>query len=128
MSSTHQRGLYVPSGNNSTFYCGKDGHMKDKCHYCTKHIEKDWIIIDMCGRPTQPDSRMIPFSGGTTTKMRVDSLNSVPRPEKPVASNSQSLIGKPGVIQLSQSIGLFAISDQLEIENELEKFDLNDLV
>ena len=71
---------------------------------------------------------MIPFLGGTTTKMRVDSLNGVPRPDKPVVSNSQSLIGKPGVIQLSQSIGSFAIPDQLEIENELEKFDLNDLV
>ena len=65
---------------------------------------------------------------GNTIKMRVDSLNGVPRPDKPVASNSQSLIGKPGVIQLSQSIGSFAISDQLEIENKLEKVDLNDLV
>ena len=57
-------------------------------------------------------------------------LNGVlmPRSDKAGVSNVQSLIGKLGVIQLSQSIGSYAIPDQQEIENELEKFNLNDLI
>jgi hypothetical protein len=128
---TRQRGLFVPGGTSSScFYCDEDGHMKDDCPHRHKHLEKGWIIIDARGRATQPDGRMIPFTGGNTMKMRVDTLNRVPMPrsDKATASNVQSLIGKPGVIQLSQSIGSYAIPDQQEIENELEKFDLNDLV
>lgn len=65
---------------------------------------------------------MIPLTGGATAKLRVENLNGG---AKIIASNVQSLIGKPGVIQLSQSV---AILGQEEIENELEKFDLNDTV
>jgi hypothetical protein len=69
---------------------------------------------------------MIPLTGGLTAKLRVENLNGG---SKTVASNVQNLVGKPGVIQLSQSVGSYAaIPVQLEIENELEKFDLNDLV
>jgi hypothetical protein len=131
VSQPRQRGLFIPGGNNSScFYCDEEGHMKDDCPHRHKHLEKGWIIIDAHGRATQPDGRMIPFTGGNTMKMRVDTLNGVPMPrsDKATASNVQSLIGKPGVIQLSQSIGSYAIPDQQEIENELEKFDLNDLV
>ena len=104
--------------------------MKDDCPHHHNHLEKGWIIIDAHGRTTQPDGRMIPFTGGNTMKMHVETLNGVPTPrsDKTVASSVQSLIGKPGVIQLSQSIGSYVMPDQQEIENELEKFDLNDLI
>jgi hypothetical protein len=130
MQPARQRGLYVPSGNNSAcFYCGEEGHMKDDCPHRHEHVEKGWIIIDARGRPTQPDGRMIPFAGGATAKLRVESLHGISKPNKQVASNVQNLIGKPGVIQLSQSIGASYIApDQQDIEEELEKFDLNDLV
>jgi len=60
--------------------------------------------------------------------MRVETLNGVPRPDKPVASNVQSLVGRPGVIQLAQSVGSYMVpTTQSEIEDALEKFDLNDL-
>ena len=59
----------------------------------------------------------------------MESLHGVSRPNKAVSSNVQNLIGKPGVIQLSQSIGTsYVAPDQQDIEEELEKFDLNDLV
>ena len=130
MQPARQRGLYVPSGNNSAcFYCGEEGHMKDDCPHRHEHVEKGWIIIDARGRPTQPDGRMIPFAGGATAKLQVESLHGISKPNKQVASNVQNLIGKPGVIQLSQSIGASYIApDQQDIEEELEKFDLNDLV
>jgi len=127
VQAARPRTLYVPSGNTSTcFYCGEDGHMKDDCPHRTQHAEKGWIIIDGRGRHTLPDGRMIPLTGGLTAKLRVENLNGG---SKTVASNVQNLVGKPGVIQLSQSVGSYAaIPVQLEIENELEKFDLNDLV
>lgn len=127
VQAARQRALYVPSGNTSTcFYCGEEGHMKDDCPHRNQHAEKGWIIIDGRGRHTLPDGRMIPLTGGPTAKLRVENLNGG---SKTVASNVQNLVGKPGVIQLSQSIGSYtAIPVQLEIENELEKFDLNDLV
>ena len=43
--------------------------MKDDCPHRHEHVEKGWIIIDARGRPTQPDGRMIPFSGGPTAKI-----------------------------------------------------------
>jgi hypothetical protein len=130
MQPARQRGLYVPNGNNSAcFYCGEEGHMKDDCPHRHEHVEKGWIIIDARGRPTQPDGRMIPFSGGPTAKIRVEALHGMAKPAKQVANNIQNLIGKPGVIQLSQSIGTsYVAPDQQDIEEELEKFDLNDLV
>ena len=97
--------------------------MKDDCPHRNQHADKGWIVIDARGRHTLPDGRMIPLSGGPTAKLRVENLNG--GGPKPVANNIQNLIGKPGVIQLNQSI---AIPSQLEIENELEKFDLNDIV
>jgi len=130
MQSARQRGLYVPNGNNSAcFYCGEEGHMKDDCPHRAEHVEKGLIVIDNRGRHTLPDGKMIPFSGGATTKMRVEALHGIPRSNKSVANNVQSLIGKPGVIQLNQAIGTsYKVPDQQEIEEELEKFDLNDLV
>jgi hypothetical protein len=100
--------------------------MKDDCTHRAKHIEKGWIIIDVHRRPLQPDGRNIPLSGGPTTKMRMDALNGI-RPEQPVVSTSQSLIGRPGVLQLNHSM-TYQIPDQRQIKDELEKFDLNDLV
>ena len=59
----------------------------------------------------------------------MESLHGVSRPNKAVSSNVQNLIGKLGVIQLSQSIGTsYVAPDQQDIEEELEKFDLNNLV
>ena len=59
----------------------------------------------------------------------MEALHGIAKPTKQVVSNIQNLIGKPGVIQLSQSIGTSYIApDQQDIEEELEKFDLNDLV
>jgi hypothetical protein len=125
--AARQRNSFIPSGNTSNcFYCGEEGHMKDDCTHRAKHIEKGWIIIDARGRPLQPDGRSIPFSGGPTTKIRVEALNGI-RSDQPVASNSQSLIGRPGVLQLSHSMA-YQIPDQRQIEEELERFDLNDLV
>jgi len=61
--------------------------------------------------------------------MQVEALHGIPRSNKSVANNVQSLIGKLGVIQLNQAIGTsYKVPDQQEIEEELEKFDLNDLV
>ena len=47
----------------------KDICMKDDCPHQAEHVEKGWIVIDGWGRPTQPDGKMIPFSGGPTAKL-----------------------------------------------------------
>ena len=60
--------------------------------------------------------------------MRIETLNGIPRSDKPVATNVQSLVRRPGVIQLAQSLGSYTVpTTQSEIEEALEKFDLNNL-
>ena len=131
MQAVRPRALFNPNASTSSsacFYCSEEGHMKDECPHRAAHIVKGWIMLDHRNRPTLPDGRFIPLAGGSNPKMRVETLNGVPRPDKPVASNVQSLVGRPGVIQLAQSVGSYTVpTTQSEIEDALEKFDLNDL-
>jgi len=129
MQVARTRGLFNPNASNSAcFYCAEEGHMKDDCPHHAAHILKGWIILDHHNRPTLPDRKFIPLSGGTNPKMRIETLNGIPRSDKPVATNAQSLVGRLGVIQLAQSLGSYTVpTTQSEIEEALEKFDLNDL-
>lgn len=131
MQVARSRGWVNPNpaaSSSACFYCAEDGHMKDDCPHRAAHLQKGWIVLDHRNRPTLPDGKFIPLAGGTNPKMRVDALNGVTRPERPVANNVQSLVGRPGVIQLAQSVTSYTVpTTQSEIEEALEKFDLNDL-
>ena len=99
--------------------------MRDECPHRNKHLQDGWIIIDDLGKTVLPNGRPIPITGGPTQKLRVDALNKS-------TSTSQNLTmapGWPGVIQLSQTLTPQPrIQNQSDIENDLAKFDLNDLV
>ena len=113
------------TNGNSCFYCCEEGHMRDECPHRNKHLQDGWIVIDDQGKTVLPNGRPIPITGGPTQKMRVDALNKT-------ASISQNVTltpGRPGVIQLSQTLAPQPrIQNQSDIENELARFDLNDLV
>jgi hypothetical protein len=116
------------AAGNSCFYCGEEGHMRDECVHRNEHALKGWITIDGRGRTLLPDGRPIPFASNTTQRVRVEALNGAARVEKPSAGVSQNLMmGRPGILQLSHAITTPAPQHQGEIEDELEKYDLNDL-
>ena len=110
---------------NSCFYCGEEDCMRDRCPHRAKHIQDGWVIVDELGRTKLPDGRPIPITGGPTQKARVEALNKS-------GATSQNLVltpGRPGVIQLSQSLAPQPVMQtQSDIENDLSRFDLNDLV
>ncbi|KIM47368.1 hypothetical protein M413DRAFT_23577 [Hebeloma cylindrosporum] len=119
VTPARQQNPYRTSASNSNcFYCLEEGHMKDVCPHRNKHAEKGWIVIDMQGRHTLPNGGRVSLGAGSTSA-RVEAMNAAL-----VASTSQSIMGQPGILQLSQSTGRIT---QQDIEDELEKFDLDDL-
>ena len=128
MSGPRVMNRFRPFNNthgNCCFYCGEEDCMRDRCPHRAKHIQDGWVIIDDMGRTKLPDGRPIPITGGPTQKARVEALNKS-------GATSQNLVltpGRPGVIQLSQSLAPQPVMQtQADIENDLSRFDLNDLV
>ncbi len=114
--------------HDNCFYCGEEGHMRDECEHRHEHIRKGWVTLDAKGRTLLPDGRPIPFASNSTQRMRIESLNGAARVEKTSAGVSQNLVmGRPGILQLSHAVATPAPQHQGEIEDELEKYDLNDL-
>ena len=113
------------TNGNACFYCGEEGHMRDECPHRGKHLQDGWIVIDDLGKTVLPNGRPIPITGGPTQKTRVDALNK----STSVSQNLTLAPSRPGVIQLSQTHPPQPkIQNQSDIENDLAKFDLNDLV
>ena len=128
MSGPRVMNRFRPFNNthgNCCFYCGEEDCMRDRCPHRAKHIQDGWVIVDELGRTKLPDGRPIPITGGPTQKARVEALNKS-------GATSQNLVltpGRPGVIQLAQSLApQHVMQTQSDIENDLSRFDLNDLV
>jgi hypothetical protein len=113
------------TNGNACFYCGEEGHMRDECPHRAKHLQDGWIVVDDSGRTVLPDGKPIPITGGPTQRMRVEALYKM-------AVNLKEIVAarrRPGIIQLSQALPPQPkIQKQADIEDDLAKFDLNDLV
>jgi hypothetical protein len=113
------------ANGNACFYCSEEGHMRDECPHRAKHLQDGLIVVDDSGRTVLPDGKPIPITGGPTQKARIEALYKV-------AVRLQDLVlahKRPGVIQLSQALPPRPkIQKQTDIEDDLAKFDLNDLV